>query len=242
MNCALVLTRRGGGAHAWDREQKVIRRMERRHCSARAGPPAAGEGGRLRVASAISGGIRSRPLSPVSSVSIWTGKVSRRAPWPPAPECGRMTLNATEQAVLSKIARLRHGGTPRVLDLFAGCGGLSLGFKAAGFDIAAAVELDPEAAASHGANFHPGDPRHAVARDITKARPGRARTGGGARRRGLRGRCHRGRPALPGVRARRPLETAGNRRASRGFRCATRGRASIWSTSTMWRCSGRWRS
>ncbi len=81
-----------------------------------------------------------------------------------------MTLNA-EQAVLSKIARLRHGGTPRVLDLFSGCGGLSLGFKAAGFDIAAAVEFDPDAAASHGANFHPRDPRHAKARDITKLTP-----------------------------------------------------------------------
>lgn len=81
-----------------------------------------------------------------------------------------MSLNP-EQAVLSKIARLRHGGTPRVLDLFAGCGGLSLGFKAAGFDIAAAVEFDPDAAASHGANFHPGDPRHAKARDITKLTP-----------------------------------------------------------------------
>lgn len=81
-----------------------------------------------------------------------------------------MSLNA-EQAVLSKIARLRHGGTPRVLDLFAGCGGLSLGFKAAGFDIAAAVEFDAEAAASHGANFHPGDPRHARARDITMLAP-----------------------------------------------------------------------
>lgn len=81
-----------------------------------------------------------------------------------------MTLTA-EQAVLSKIARMRHGGTPRVLDLFSGCGGLSLGFKAAGFDIAAAIEFDPDAAASHGANFHPGDPRHARARDITKLTP-----------------------------------------------------------------------
>ena len=81
-----------------------------------------------------------------------------------------MSLTA-EQAVLSKIARLRHGGVPRVLDLFAGCGGLSLGFQAAGFEIAAAVEFDPAAAASHGANFHPGDPRHAVARDITRLTP-----------------------------------------------------------------------
>lgn len=76
-----------------------------------------------------------------------------------------------EQAILSKIARIRHGGAPRVLDLFAGCGGLSLGFHAAGFDIAAAVEFDKEAAASHGANFHPGDARHALARDITKLTP-----------------------------------------------------------------------
>jgi DNA (cytosine-5)-methyltransferase 1 len=81
-----------------------------------------------------------------------------------------MSLNA-EQAVLSKITRLRRGAAPRVLDLFAGCGGLSLGFQAAGFEIAAAVEFDPDAAASHGANFHPGDARHARARDITKLSP-----------------------------------------------------------------------
>jgi DNA (cytosine-5)-methyltransferase 1 len=70
-----------------------------------------------------------------------------------------------------KIARLSDGARPRVLDLFAGCGGLSLGFRTAGFELAAAVELDPDAAASHGRNFHPGDPRHAVARDITTLTP-----------------------------------------------------------------------
>jgi DNA (cytosine-5)-methyltransferase 1 len=73
--------------------------------------------------------------------------------------------------VRQKIARLGAGGRPRVLDLFAGCGGLSLGFQAAGFALAAAVEIDPEAAASHGRNFHPGDPRHAIARDITELSP-----------------------------------------------------------------------
>ena len=81
-----------------------------------------------------------------------------------------MSLNP-EQTTLSKLARLRYGGAPRVLDLFAGCGGLSLGFHAAGFEIAGAVEIDPHAAASHGANFHPGDPRHARARDITQLTP-----------------------------------------------------------------------
>lgn len=73
--------------------------------------------------------------------------------------------------VRQKIARLAAGGHPRVLDLFAGCGGLSLGFKTVGFELAAAVEMDPEAAASHGLNFHPGDPRHAKARDITALTP-----------------------------------------------------------------------
>ena len=42
-----------------------------------------------------------------------------------------------------KKARLAAGGVPRVLDLFAGCGGLSLGFHAAGFELAGAIELDP---------------------------------------------------------------------------------------------------
>jgi len=56
----------------------------------------------------------------------------------------------TTRAVQQKIARLATGGMPRVLDLFSGCGGLSLGFKAAGFEIRAAIEFDPEAARSHG--------------------------------------------------------------------------------------------
>lgn len=69
--------------------------------------------------------------------------------------------------VQAKIDRLASGAPPRVLDLFAGCGGISLGFQSAGFQIVGAVESDPDAAASHGANFHPGQPEHARARDIS---------------------------------------------------------------------------
>jgi DNA (cytosine-5)-methyltransferase 1 len=42
----------------------------------------------------------------------------------------------------------------RFLDLFAGCGGLSLGFEYAGLDLASAVELSPMAAETHFRNFH----------------------------------------------------------------------------------------
>ena len=45
--------------------------------------------------------------------------------------------------------------TPRPIgiDLFSGAGGLSLGFEQAGFDVVAAVEIDPIHAAIHKFNF-----------------------------------------------------------------------------------------
>lgn len=73
--------------------------------------------------------------------------------------------------IRQKVARLRDGAPPRVLDLFSGCGGLSLGFHAAGARISAAIEFDPDAARSHGINFHRGDERHCQPRDITATTP-----------------------------------------------------------------------
>ncbi|QXE87409.1 DNA cytosine methyltransferase [Geomonas nitrogeniifigens] len=83
----------------------------------------------------------------------------------------------TEKVIRNKIARLKSGNPPRFMDLFAGCGGISLGFATAGFELVASVELDPWAAESHGANFSRishGKNQHAhfKARDITIEDPG----------------------------------------------------------------------
>lgn len=46
-----------------------------------------------------------------------------------------------------------NSGRPLAVDLFAGVGGMSLGFEQAGFDVACAVEYDPVHAAAHKFNF-----------------------------------------------------------------------------------------
>lgn len=79
-------------------------------------------------------------------------------------------------AIRRKIKRLRGGNPPRFMDLFGGCGGITLGFVTAGFELVASVESDSWAAASHGANFarltRDGClPAHSKPRDITKETP-----------------------------------------------------------------------
>lgn len=74
------------------------------------------------------------------------------------------------------MSRLKAGNPPRFMDLFAGCGGLTLGFTTAGFEPVASVELDYWAAQSHGANFShlsrgTNDAGHFKARDITAEDP-----------------------------------------------------------------------
>jgi DNA (cytosine-5)-methyltransferase 1 len=74
-------------------------------------------------------------------------------------------------AISRKVRRFKGGQPLRVLDVFAGCGGLSLGFHAAGYVISGAVELDTHAARSHAINFHDGQEEHAQSRDIAKTCP-----------------------------------------------------------------------
>lgn len=87
-----------------------------------------------------------------------------------------MAANMTIPLIAAKLRRIRSGQPPRYMDLFAGCGGISLGFLTAGFQPVASVEIDRYAAQSHGANFGPwylGGDQHAhhVVRDVTTEDP-----------------------------------------------------------------------
>ena len=64
-----------------------------------------------------------------------------------------MTRASRQLTRQNKIARLYAGAAPRALEICSGCGGLSLGLKAAGFELSAHIEIDPEAAESYSRNF-----------------------------------------------------------------------------------------
>lgn len=89
-----------------------------------------------------------------------------------------MTKKNSSASVWRKINRLLDdpSAKPKTLDLFAGCGGISLGFHSAGFEITASMEIDELAAKSHALNFCKGMSEeekelHSKARDITNIDP-----------------------------------------------------------------------
>src|SRR5262245_39160784 len=88
-------------------------------------------------------------------------------------QCPPARPSETPLTITDKVKRIASDPKARlrVLDLFSGCGGLSLGFQAAGYDIVAAMEIDELAAESHAVNFFKGQPAHVIkhhaqARDI----------------------------------------------------------------------------
>ncbi|MCK5945526.1 MAG: DNA cytosine methyltransferase [Planctomycetes bacterium] len=64
--------------------------------------------------------------------------------------------------MVKRTASVQRRRQSVALDLFSGCGGLSLGFRTAGFEILGGIEIDPTAAATHGMNFHPDQDGHGV--------------------------------------------------------------------------------
>lgn len=81
-----------------------------------------------------------------------------------------------DRAIGEKYRRLLRGESLRVLDLFSGCGGMSLGFQRAGAEILAGLEIEPQRAQTHARNFHRhlgerDEQRHARPHDITALEP-----------------------------------------------------------------------
>src|SRR6266540_240744 len=79
----------------------------------------------------------------------------------------------TRTATEAKATRITQGVSIRALDLFAGCGGLSLGFQGAGYEMVGGADIDPIASRTYARNFHRYLPERELQRmgrprDITK--------------------------------------------------------------------------
>lgn len=78
--------------------------------------------------------------------------------------------------IRKKLDRMRETEEVRVLDLFAGCGGLSLGFETAGYEMVGGIEINDYAASTYAENIHQEASSaekkfHSKARDISDVDP-----------------------------------------------------------------------
>lgn len=77
-----------------------------------------------------------------------------------------------QSIVVEKLNEAKERGYFRTADLFAGCGGMSLGFHRAGFRCICAIEIDEDARASHETNFRRfAEGKYRSYSDITKTSP-----------------------------------------------------------------------
>ena len=109
-------------------------------------------------------------LQKSQSSKTYEKRSTQAADLPSAPTKTSHASSSDDKLIRSKLQRIQEGGEIRYMDMFAGCGGISLGFLTAGFTPVASIEMDPWAARSHGANFGPrsagGDREaHHVSRD-----------------------------------------------------------------------------
>lgn len=79
-------------------------------------------------------------------------------------------------------ARVRSMERPRTVDLFTGAGGLSEGFERAGFEVAAAVDMDPVALRTYRLNHPAVDEKAVVCKDVRLLQPGELKKLAGRRR------------------------------------------------------------
>lgn len=70
-----------------------------------------------------------------------------------------------EKSKISHDHSLKYAGKPTAIDLFCGCGGLTVGLKRAGFRVIGAVDIDSVATATYTANHRDGK---VWTKDITK--------------------------------------------------------------------------
>lgn len=89
---------------------------------------------------------------------------------------GDSITHQMESDLQRRLARLRAGEPPRVIDLFSGCGGMSLGLKRASYAILSGVEVNRQAVTTYARNLlKEADEEtlavHATPRDITTFSP-----------------------------------------------------------------------